>query len=103
MSQLSGAPEIAIDVYQALYGMAPSYALYNSYVSQIGTSDGYAWADLMTENFNGLNSTDFANLVLTNLGITGQTRTDFRQPFIDYLVAAGVAARGIVVIQLSHI
>ena len=44
---LSGAQSIAINVFQALNGQAPTSALLSSYVTAIGTGNGYAWANSM--------------------------------------------------------
>ena len=112
---LSGSQAIAINVFQALNGQAPSNTLLTSYVTNIGTSNGYAWANSLTP---GASTTDsaFATRLLTNLGITAttlnattawpvpaDTYTALQTQLTAYLTAAGVANRGTVVVQLADI
>ena len=117
-SQITGSSEIAVHVYQALYGQAPSNPLFDSYVTQIGTSDGFAWAAQMVAGFSTVSDSNFATLVLQNMGITASTLTQstidptvtpavayaaLHDALAAYFTATGVASRGTVVVQLSEI
>ncbi len=115
-SQVTGAAEIAVHTYQALYGQASGKALQDSYVSQIGSGTGFDWANSMAAGFKALSDSAFATKVLTNLGISATTltaSTAFPVPadtytalqlaLTNYLTAAGAANRGTVVVQLSEI
>lgn len=106
-SQITGGSEVAVHVYQALYGKAPSYALLNSYTTQ-ATADANGWANQIATGFSSLDDAAFTTLVLGNLGITstsiGATAYDALAPAVTaYLGAATVANRGIVVMQLGEI
>ncbi len=117
-STVSGSAEIAIHTYQALYGQAPSYTQLSGFRNQIGTSDGFAWATSMVAvaPFNAMSDSDLSTLVLNNISVTptslssttlfgtGRQAYDALQGALaDYLKAAGVANRGIVVVQLAEI
>ena len=112
---LSGSQAIAINVFQALNGQAPSNSLLTSYVTNIGTTNGFAWANSLAP---GVSVTDsvLATRLLTNLGITAtsltattawpvpaDTYTALQLALTNYLTAAGVANRGTVVVQLAEI
>ena len=115
---VTGANEIAIHTYQALYGQAPSNAMLIGFVNQIGTSDGFAWAATMIEPFRAMSDSEFSSLVLKNLGITATSLTTstidtsvtgaiayaaIQGALRDYFAVTGVQSRGTVVIQLSKI
>ena len=117
-SVVTGGNEIAIHVYQALYGQAPSSSQLNSFLSQIGTSNGFSWAASMTAPFNGMSDSDFSTLVLNNLWITanGLTRSTIdttvtgavayaaiQGALRDYFSMTGVPSRGTVVVQFGEI
>ena len=117
-SQITGSSEVAVHVYQALYGQAPGNALYTSYIAQIGTTDGFAWANQMASGFSTLSDSDFATLILGNMGISATTLTTstvtptvtgaiayaaLQGAVANYLTSVGVASRGTVVAQLSEI
>lgn len=107
-STVFGANEIAIHVYQALYGQAPGNTMLASYVSQIGTGDGYAWAESMTANLDSMSDSAFSTLVLNNISLTPtsasqQTFDAMHEALMWYFQAMGVARRGTVVVQLSEI
>ena len=117
-SQITGSSEVAVHVYQALYGQAPGNALYTSYIAQIGSTDGFAWANQMASGFSSLSDSAFATLVLGNMGISATTLTAstidatvtgavaytaLQGALTNYLTAAGLASRGTVVAQLSEI
>ena len=115
-STVSGSAEIAIHTYQALYGQAPSYAQLSAYMSQIGTSDGFLWANAIAASFNGMSDSAFSTLVLNNISVTPTSLTStalfgtglqaydaLQAALADYLRAAGIANRGIVVVQLAEI
>lgn len=61
---------VVIQMYQALYGMAPSNALMIDYAAQ-ATADPAAFASILASNFDGVGNADLAKLVLDNLGVTG--------------------------------
>ena len=115
-STVSGSAEIAIHAYQALYGQAPNYTQLNDYRNQIGTSDGFTWANAIAASFSGMSDSAFSTLVLNNINVTPTSLTSTslfgtgRQAYdalqvalADYLRAAGIANRGTVVVQLSEI
>jgi hypothetical protein len=111
-----GANGQAIMLYQALYGKAPSNPMLTSYVSQIGTSDGAAWADALAANFSALSNSDFATLVLNNISITPsslnataafgssqQAYEALQRAMSDYLNWVGIGRRGTVALQVATI
>ena len=111
---LSGSQSIAINVFQALNGQAPTKALLDSYVAAIGTTNGYAWANSMAST-SGTDAA-FAATLLANLGISATTLTastawpvpattftELQTQLTAYLTAAGVANRGTVAAQLASI
>ncbi len=115
-STVSGSAEVAIHTYQALYGQAPSYTQLSGFMNQIGTSNGFAWANAIAATFNGMSDSAFSTLVLNNINVTPTSLTSTtlfgtgRQAYdalqaalADYLRAAGIANRGTVVVQLSEI
>jgi len=71
---VSDGRTVAVHVYQALYGMAPSNAAFNEYAAQ-AAADPATFARNLTNNFASTSSTAFANLVLDNLGVTAATVT----------------------------
>ena len=114
----AGGVELVIHLYQALYGKAPSYAQLNAFRNQVGISNGFSWAASMVAPFNGMSDSDFATLVLNNLGITASSLTistvvtsvtgaiaytAIQGALRDYFSVTGVYSRGTVVIQLSEI
>ena len=115
-STVFGSAEIAIHTYQALYGQAPGYTQLSGFMNQIGTSNGFTWANATVAPFNGLSDAAFSTLVLNNINVTPTSLTSTtlfgtgRQAYdalqvalADYLRAAGIANRGTVVVQLSEI
>ena len=68
------ASAVAVHMYQALYGMAPSNATFNEYAAQAAL-DPATFARNLANNFANTNSTALANLVLDNLGVTATTVT----------------------------
>lgn len=71
-AKLSGGAGVAVHMYQALYGKAPSYALMADYTAQ-ATSDASAFANNLTSAFASTSHTALAKLVLDNLGVTSST------------------------------
>jgi hypothetical protein len=115
-SQVSGSGEVAIHLYQALYGKAPSNAMLTQYMKEIGISNGFAWAASMVTDFNTLSDSDLSTLVLNNIGITPtslkatalfgtsqQAYDNLQNALRWYFDATGVASRGTVIIQLADI
>jgi len=70
----TGGAGIAVHMYQAFYGKAPSYALMTDYTAQ-ATSDAAAFATILATAFASTSHTDLAKLVLANLGVTSTTVT----------------------------
>ena len=71
---VTGGRAVAIHLYQALYGMAPSSAMFLDYTAQ-ATADPSAFARNLASNFASTSSTALAKLVLNNLGVTATTVT----------------------------
>ena len=74
-NSLIGNAAVATHLYQALYGMAPSNALYNSYIADIAANGQTAFAKTMAGNFSATSDAALALQVLKNLGITATTVT----------------------------
>ncbi len=72
---LIGNSAVATHLYQAFYGMAPSYALYNSYIADINANGQTAFAQKMADNFKNTSDAALALQVLNNLGVTATTVT----------------------------
>ncbi len=72
-AQVLNGPAVATHMYQALFGKAPSNALYTSYIAQIGTTDGAAFAASLTTGFATTTDAALATMVLANLGVTATT------------------------------
>ena len=71
-STVTGGNAIAIHMYQALYGMAPSNALLLDYASQ-ANNDASLFAKTLADRFTTTSHADLAKLVLDNLGVTPTT------------------------------
>ena len=71
---VTGGSAVAIHMYQALYGMAPSNATLSTHTVQ-ATADPAAFARTLTNNFASTSSTVLAKLVLDNLNVTAATVT----------------------------
>ena len=71
---VTGGSAVAIHMYQALYGMAPSNATLSTHTVQ-ATADPAAFARTLTNNFASTSSTALAKLVLDNLNVTAATVT----------------------------
>jgi hypothetical protein len=71
---VSGGGAVAIHMYQALYGMAPSNAMFSAHTAQ-ATADPSAFARNLASNFASTSSTALAKLVLDNLNVTAATVT----------------------------
>ena len=69
---VAGASGVAIGMYQALYGMAPSNAMLLDYTAQ-ATADASAFAQKLASNFNNTSHAVLAKQVLDNLGVTATT------------------------------
>ena len=106
----------AIQVYQSLYGKAPSNTQLESFVAQIGTAGDFAWANAMADDLKLLSDSAFATRVLNNMSITEtsliatpafgsskQAYESLQQALTGYLSMAETANRGTVVTQLAQI
>jgi subtilisin family serine protease len=113
---VSGDTEIALHVYQALYGKAPGFEQLNTLKGQITASGAGAWANYMAANFSALSNEDFAAQVLKNISVTPTTLTatttfgsaqqaydGLLGGFKEYLGHVGPSYRGIVAAQLAKI
>lgn len=70
-----GGNDIAVRMYQALYGKAPSNAQLSGYAAQIASSGESAFAAAVAAEFANTSHTVLAKLVLDNLGVTTTTVT----------------------------
>lgn len=115
-SPVSGDPEVALHLYQALYGRAPGYTQFSTFKSQISAYGAASWANSTAAPFSSLSNTAFATLVLNNISITPTSLTattvfgtskqaydGLLAGFVDYLNLVGVASRGVVAAQLTKI
>ncbi len=115
-SVVMGGTEVGLHVYQALYGQAPSHAQLSSFLTQIGSGDGFAWANSMALSFSNLSNTALSTLVLNNINITPTSLTStatfgtslqaysaLQGALADYFGWVGVSNRGIVITQLSEL
>ena len=71
---VSGGSAVAVHMYQALYGMAPSNAMLIAHTAQ-ATADPAAFARTLASNFASTSNTALAKLVLDNLNVTAATVT----------------------------
>lgn len=69
---VAGANAVVIQMYQALYGMAPSNARFLDYATQ-ANNDASLFAKNLTDRFAATSHADLAKLVLDNLGIMATT------------------------------
>ena len=115
-ASVAGGQGLAIRVYQALYGQAPGNAQLSDFHSQIGSGNGFTWANSVASSFNNLSNTALSTLVLNNISITPtsltstaafgtslQAYTALQGALADYFGWAGMDSRGIVIVQLSEI
>ena len=70
----TGAAAVAVHLYQALYGKAPSYALMTDYTAQ-ATANAATFASSLASAFASTSHAALAKLVLDNLGVTATTVT----------------------------
>lgn len=108
----TGAGAIAVHMYQALYGKAPSYALMMDYSAQ-ATSDASALAKSLTSAFASTSHADLAKLVLDNLGVTatsvkavnakGQSEYAILLDAVQQIFAAFPTMRGQVILNMTNL
>ena len=97
---------VVIQVYQALYGKAPGYADYSSYLTQASASN-QVFANALVANFASTSDKALALLVLNNLGITATTVTQTGSyaallGAVEQIFAAyGSAARGQILLNMT--
>ena len=114
-SQISGSSAVAIQVYQALYGRAPSNALLNSYIAQANANpqqtSAQAASALANDLASGFSTTTNAALalqVLNNVNITATTvNAASYATLLSALEAAflgfGPASRGQIILNLTNL
>ena len=115
-SQLSGSTAVAIQVYQALYGRAPSNSLLASYTAQASANPqqtsaaaASAFANDLASGFQTTSSAVLAKQVLDNINITAATVTApgsyttllsaLEQAFTGF----GPAARGQIILNVTNL
>ncbi|MGE4240619.1 beta strand repeat-containing protein [Ramlibacter sp.] len=106
-AQIFGAEAIAIQLYQAFFGAAPSNPLYVNYTQVIRASSPQSFALTLGNQFSTVSDANLATSVLTNLGITATSvpaasytalLTALTQAFAAY-----PTQRGLVVLNLANI
>ena len=104
----SSAAGVVIQVYQALYGKAPGYTDYSSYLTQASASN-QVFANALVANFASTSDQALALLVLNNLGITATTVTQTGSyaallSAVEQIFAAyGSAARGQIILNMTSL
>ena len=115
-SQISGPSAVAIQVYQALYGKAPSNALLNSYIQQASANPqqtpaaaASSFAADLASGFQTTSNAALALQVLNNVNITPATVTApgsyatllsaLEQAFAGF----GPASRGQIILNLTNL
>ena len=110
---LTGGSGVAIHMYQALYGQAPSYAMLNTY-SALAATDASAFARSLTNGFASTSNNALARLVLDNLGVTavsvtalnskGQSEYALLLDALTQMFAAyGADARGQIILNATNL
>lgn len=114
-AQVLNGPAVAVHMYQALFGQAPSNALYASYISQIGSTDGAAFAASIAGGFASTTDAALATKVLANLGVTATTMpatatvtaaagyTALETALTSMFTGYGVAARGQIILNMTNL
>ncbi len=102
----TSAAGVVIQVYQALYGKAPGYTDYSTYLAQASSSN-QVFANALVANFASTSDKALALLVLNNLGITATTVTQSGSyaallSAVEQIFAAyGSAARGQILLNMT--
>ena len=102
----SSAAGVVIQVYQALYGKAPGYTDYTTYLAQASASN-QVFANALAANFASTSDKALALLVLNNLGITATTVTQtgayaaLLSAVEEIFAAYGSSARGQIVLNMT--
>ncbi len=115
-SSLSGASAVAVQVYQALYGKAPSNALLNSYTAQASANpqqtSAAASSALANDLASGFQTTSDAALalqVLNNVNITAATvtapgsYTTLLSALTQAFTGFGPSARGQIILNVTNL
>lgn len=107
-AQIFGNEALAVQLYLAFNGVAPSNPIYQNNLSVIQTSGAQALAQAIGNTFANVAPASLTTTVLTNIGITAATTN---QVAYDALVAAGTqiftayptTSRGQIVLNLINI
>lgn len=106
-AQIFGAQAAAVQLHAALFGLAPSNAILQSYTSQIGSTSAFAFAATLGAQFAGTSDSALATQVLGNVGITASTLGAASYTALQSAVAQAFAAypaqRGIVVLNAMNL
>jgi len=109
---VTGGNGVVIDMYQALYGMAPSNALLLDYAFQ-ANNDASTFVKNLTDHFATTSHADLAKLVLDNLGVTansvpavnasGQSEYALLLDAVKQIFAAYPTMRGQVILNMTNL
>ena len=109
---VSGASGIAVHMYQALYGMAPSNAMLIAYSAQ-ATTDLSSFAQTLASNFSNTSHAVLAKQVLDNLGVmattvpainaTGQSEYALLLDAVTQIFTAFPTMRGQVILNMTNL
>ena len=111
-STVTGGSGVAIHMYQALYGMAPSNALLVDYAFQ-ANNDAPTFVGNLTDRFATTSHADLAKLVLDNLGVTpisvpainakGQSEYALLLDAVKQIFAVYPTMRGQVILNMTNL
>ena len=106
--QVTGSEALAVELYAAFNGAAPSNPIFTTYVSIIDSTSAAALAQSIADGFASVSDATFSALVLDNLGVTAaSTNADAFASLSEALpvlfAAYGPSARGQIVLNLVNI
>ncbi len=115
-SQLSGSSAVAIQVYQTLYGRAPSNLLFNDYKAQATANPqqtsqaaASAFANELAGGFSTMTDAVLAKTVLDNINVTATTVTTpgsytaLLSALTQAFTGFGPASRGQIILNVSNV